>query len=59
LIYDNDGILMRWSMEYPRFSSTYLKKSDLDQVPWGDISEPKYFDLWQDAKLQGKSFKGN
>lgn len=54
--FDNDGTISRWSNEFPRTSNKYLKKSDIDQIPWGGISEPKYFDCWQDAKLQNTSF---
>jgi len=57
--FDNDGVVMRWSSEFPRTSNTFLKKSDFDQIPWGATSEPKYFDFWQDAKLQSKSGPGS
>lgn len=39
---DSDGILPSWSEEFPRISSNF--KSKTDQKPWGDYSDPIYFD---------------
>jgi hypothetical protein len=45
-----DGVMARWCQEYPRLSSDFKTKTD--KKPWGDISDPINFDLWQDTRLQ-------
>jgi hypothetical protein len=41
-IADSDGILPSWSEEFPRISSNF--KSKTDEKPWGENSNPIYFD---------------
>lgn len=47
-VMDTDGILSKWSQEYPRLSSKF--RSKLDNKPWGE-EIPVYFDHWQDARF--------
>jgi len=37
---DNDGVLCRHSMEYPRISHKYISKADQADAPWGVKSTP-------------------
>lgn len=32
---DTDGVLQRWSTEFPRISLNYQTKADIDSKPWG------------------------
>ena len=48
---DTDGVLPRWSCEFPRISNKYKTKANLNQKPWGTQSDPVFFDLWEDSKL--------
>lgn len=48
---DLDGVLPRWSTEFPRLSTKYQTKSNRDSRPWGTKSDPVFFDLWEDSKL--------
>ena len=48
---DNDGILARWTTEYPRTSLRYLSKADSRHAPWGPKSNPVRFDCWQETPL--------
>ena len=48
---DNDGVLPRYSMEYPRLSSRYLSKAHASEAPWGMKSHPVRFDCWQETPL--------
>ena len=48
---DFDGCLPRWSGEFPRISSKFRSKADLEHKPWGSKSDPVYIDLWEDSKL--------
>ena len=43
---DNDGILSRWSTEYPRLSMKYTSKARTQHAPWGQKSRPIRFDCW-------------
>jgi hypothetical protein len=58
---DTDGVVSRWTCEFPRLSSRFKSKADVDAKPWGSKSDPVYIDLWQDSNLlmlqqsQGKS----
>ena len=48
---ENDGILARYSSEYPRTSMYYLSKAHLLHAPWGLKSRPIKFDCWQETPL--------
>lgn len=48
---DTDGVLQRWSTEFPRISFNYQTKADIEGKPWGSKSDPIYVDLCEDAKL--------
>lgn len=49
---DTDGVISRWTCEFPRVSSAFKSKADLESKPWGSRSDPVFIDLWQDSKLQ-------
>ena len=48
---DIDGVLNRWSTEYPRLSLRYQSKADEATAPWGNKSKPVRFDLWEESSL--------
>jgi len=48
---DSDGVLPRWSEEYPRLSSNYLSKADVENRPWGQKSRPVYVDYKVDNMM--------
>ena len=48
---NQDGVLPRWTMEFPRTSSDYKSKADSDKAPWGTKSVPQHFDMWQESTL--------
>mmetsp|Transcript_27639 Transcript_27639/g.36901 ORF Transcript_27639/g.36901 Transcript_27639/m.36901 type:complete len:141 (+) Transcript_27639:1590-2012(+) len=48
---DNDGVLSRHTMEYPRLSINYRSKADHAHAPWGTKSTPVKFDCWQETLL--------
>lgn len=43
---DQDGVMARWSQEFPRISPSYKTKADSLEAPWGTKSIPVNFDLW-------------
>lgn len=49
---DADGVLSRYTQEYPRQATSFRKKTD--SKPWGDKSEPKLFDFWQDSRFRSE-----
>ncbi len=48
---ETDGVLARWSQEFPRLSPLYQTKDDADHAPWGTKSTPVRFDAWEEAPL--------
>ena len=48
---DQDGVIERWSQEFPRISTEYRTKADSKKAPWGVKSTPQYFDSWQESTL--------
>ena len=48
---DNDGVLARWTTEFPRLSARYLSKAHTHEAPWGQKSHPVQFDCWQETPL--------
>lgn len=48
---DLDGVLPRWSCEFPRISSEFKSKADVGSKPWGNKSDPVYVNLFQDSTL--------
>lgn len=49
--HDTDQILSRWTQEYPRISSEYKSLISEDK-PWGEKSEPVFFDYTIDSRLR-------
>ena len=43
---DNDGIIHRFTTEFPRMSMKYQSKADSEHAPWGLKSKPIQFDSW-------------
>ena len=48
---DNDGVLARFSTEFPRLAMNYKSKADSQNAPWGQKSKPVRFDCWQESPL--------
>ena len=48
---DQDGVLGRWSQEFPRLSSAYQTKADLYSAPWGVKDQPFPFNMWEESTL--------
>ena len=48
---DNDGVLSRWTTEFPRLSHHYVSKAHANKAPWGTKSRPVRFDCWQETTL--------
>jgi hypothetical protein len=42
---DQDGVMARWSQEFPRASTAYKTKADIMEAPWGTKSIPQVFDM--------------
>eukprot|EP00347_Sterkiella_histriomuscorum_P020360 403338107 len=54
---DSDMILPRWTQEFPKFASNYQDKFSQNK-PWGQKSEPVYFDNEIDSRIQQSFDKG-
>jgi len=54
--HDSDQILPRWTQEYPRLSSAYDSKFSKDK-PWGEKSEPIFFDHELDSRIKTARFE--
>ena len=48
---DQDGVLARWSQEFPRLSAAYRTKADQLSAPWGLKDQPTPFNMWEEATL--------
>lgn len=46
-----DGVLARYNQEYPKYATSVTDKTKTAKI-WGTKSDPLYFDLWQDARMQ-------
>ena len=46
---ENDGVLARWSTEFPRLANNYQSKADTMEAPWGKKSAPVRFNSKQES----------